>query len=67
MTPFRTHHLLKILDESERAPFPLDAFLRFYFRNHKSIGSKDRQEICSALYGMVRWKGLIDSQIKFSH
>lgn len=62
MKPFRRHHLLKILEEGGSGPLPLDAFLRDYFRSHKSIGSKDRQEICETLYGMIRWKGLIDSQ-----
>ncbi|MCB1109480.1 MAG: RsmB/NOP family class I SAM-dependent RNA methyltransferase [Chlamydiia bacterium] len=62
MKPFRKTHLLKILNETDKSPFPLDAFLRDYFRTHKSIGSKDRQEICETLYGMVRWRALIDSQ-----
>lgn len=39
---------------------PLDAFLRQYFRQHKAIGSKDRQEVCETLYGMVRWRALLD-------
>lgn len=62
MKPFRKHHLLKILEEGANGPRPLDAFLRDYFRSNKSIGSKDRQEICDTLYGMIRWRGLIDSQ-----
>ncbi len=41
---------------------PMDAFLRNYFREHKAVGSKDRAEICETLYGMIRWKGLIDAR-----
>jgi len=62
MKTFRRYHLLKILDAQMRSTLPLDAFLRDYFRENKAVGSKDRQEICETLYGMVRWRGLIDSQ-----
>ena len=61
MKPFRKFHLLQILESSEKSPLPLDAFLRDYFRTHRAVGSKDRKEICETLYGMVRWKGLIDA------
>lgn len=62
MKPFRKHHLLKILEVSEKTPLPLDAFLRNYFREHKAVGSKDRAEICETLYGIIRWKGLLDAK-----
>jgi len=39
----------------------MDAFLRRYFREHKAVGSKDRQEICETLYGMIRLRGLVDA------
>jgi len=60
MKNFRKHHLLEIFNQSEKCRLPLDAFLRDYFRKHKAIGSKDRQEVCETLYGMVRWRGLLD-------
>lgn len=60
MKHFRKYHLLKIFEQSEGLPIPLDALLRNYFRQHKAIGAKDRQEICDTLYGMVRWRGLLD-------
>ena len=62
MTPFRKYHLLKILEDGGNSTLPLDAFLRDYFRANKSVGSKDRQEICEKLYGIVRWRGLVDTQ-----
>jgi len=61
MKKFREYHLLKILYESEKVALPMDAFLRRYFRDHKAVGSKDRQEICETLYGMIRWRGLTDA------
>ncbi|MCB1115921.1 MAG: RsmB/NOP family class I SAM-dependent RNA methyltransferase, partial [Chlamydiia bacterium] len=62
MKPFRRYHLLNILKEGESSSLPLDAFLRDYFRKHKAVGSKDRAEICTNLYGIIRWKGLIDAR-----
>lgn len=62
MKPFRKHHLLNILRDSDKSTLPLDAFLRNYFREHKAVGSKDRAEICETLYGIIRWKGLLDAK-----
>ena len=62
MKLFRKHHLLKILEDSGKTPLPIDAFLRNYFREHKAVGSKDRSEICETLYGIIRWKGLLDAK-----
>jgi len=57
---FRKHHFLIILKEFNNKNIPLDAFLRNYFKKNKSLGSKDRKEICENLYKLIRWKGLID-------
>ncbi len=58
--PFREHHLLQILHSFEAQGLPLDLFLRNYFRSHTAVGSKDRKEICEAVYGIIRWRGLLD-------
>jgi len=58
--PFRHHHLLQILDAFEDATLPLDLFLRNYFRANTAVGSKDRKEICEAIYGMIRYRALLD-------
>jgi 16S rRNA (cytosine967-C5)-methyltransferase len=58
--PFREHHLLQVLPAFEAQGLPLDAFLRNYFRAHTAVGSKDRKEICEAIYGMIRWRSLLD-------
>ncbi len=60
MSPFRMHHLIAIMSEYEKNSFPLDNVLRFYFRSNKAIGSKDRKEICFIIYGMMRWRSLLD-------
>lgn len=39
---------------------PLDQALGRYFRSHKSLGSKDRKIIGDTLFGMARWKSLLD-------
>lgn len=58
--PFREHHLFQILSSFEEKSVPLDAFLRSYFRSHSAVGSKDRKQIAEAIYGMIRWRGLLD-------
>lgn len=60
MKPFREHHLFSILHSFELEKLPLDVFLRNYFREHKAIGAKDRRFIAETIYGMVRWRGLLD-------
>lgn len=58
--PFREHHLLKLLEFYDTQHLPLDLFISKYFRANKALGSKDRAMITEAIYGMVRWQGLLD-------
>lgn len=58
--PFREHHILQLFEDYDEQGVPLDLFISNYFRAHKSLGSKDRAEISETIYGMVRWKGLLD-------
>lgn len=60
MSPFRESHLLKLLDQYDHNNAPLDLMVSQYFRQHKSIGSKDRKAIAEVLYQMVRHRSLID-------
>lgn len=60
-TPYREHHILQVLKSYDLPSKPIDAHLRDYFLSHKSLGSKDRAEIAEAVYGVIRWMGLIDS------
>lgn len=58
--PFCDHHICVILDSYCQTEKPLDLLLSEYFRSHKSIGAKDRRLIGETLYGMVRFKTLVD-------
>ncbi|NGX61035.1 MAG: Ribosomal RNA small subunit methyltransferase B [Chlamydiae bacterium] len=53
-------HLFQVLRRFEHQHLPLDLFLRHYFQAHKALGSKDRQLIAEATYGMTRWSLLLD-------
>lgn len=65
--PFCDHHISAILDDSAKSAKPLDLLLSEYFRSHKSIGAHDRRTIGETLYGMVRWKTLIDHCSRSEH
>lgn len=58
--PFRDHHVIQFFENYEKQSLPLDLFLNHYFRNHKSLGSKDRAYIAETIYGITRWLSLID-------
>jgi 16S rRNA C967 or C1407 C5-methylase (RsmB/RsmF family) len=58
--PFRTHHLHCILAGYAEQPLPLDLFLHHYFRSHRALGGQDRGYLAETLYGLIRWRGLID-------
>ncbi len=55
---FIEHHIFSILNSIQTKP--LDVFLSHYLRKHKNIGSKERAAICEPIYGMIRWRGLLD-------
>lgn len=57
---FPEHHLFQILKRFEHQHLPLDLFLSHYFKAHTALGSKDRHLIAEAVYGMSRWKSLLD-------
>lgn len=58
--PFRQHHLFELLYGYNQQHLPLDLYISTYFRNHKALGPKDRAFLAEVIYGMVRWKGLLD-------
>lgn len=60
MLPFRVFHLLELLKEYELRFCPLDLALNNYFKNHKSLGSKDRKFIKENTFLLIRNRGLID-------
>src|SRR3990167_5702348 len=58
--PFCDHHICAFLHSIEGSTKPLDLELSNYFRSHKSTGAHDRRLIGETLYGLVRWKTLVD-------
>lgn len=58
--PFCDHHISAFLEDYAKSQKPLDLALSEYLRAHKSIGAHDRRTMGETLYGMVRWKTLID-------
>jgi 16S rRNA (cytosine967-C5)-methyltransferase len=58
--PFPEHHLFQLLKRFDNQHLPLDLFLSNYFKAHRALGSKDRLLITQAVYGMTRWKTLLD-------
>ncbi|HSX25772.1 MAG TPA: RsmB/NOP family class I SAM-dependent RNA methyltransferase [Chlamydiales bacterium] len=54
------HHIISFLRLFADSMKPLDLALSHYLRDHKSIGAHDRRTIGETLYGMVRWKSMID-------
>ncbi len=59
MIPFKEYHLFQFLDQLD-SKTPLDLSISQYFRQHKSLGSKDRKFIAETTYTMIRWLALID-------
>ncbi len=57
---FREHHLHQLLEKMEAQKTPIDVLLRYYFRQNKALGSKDRAWISETLYHYVRWKNVYD-------
>jgi 16S rRNA C967 or C1407 C5-methylase (RsmB/RsmF family) len=58
--PFRNTHIIQIFNEYENQNKPLDNFLNRYYRDNKSIGSKDRKYISDRCYAIIRWRALLD-------
>jgi 16S rRNA (cytosine967-C5)-methyltransferase len=58
--PFKHYHILNILNKYDKQNIAISIFLSKYFRENKAIGSKDRKFISNTIYGIVRWKGLLD-------
>lgn len=58
--PFCDHHIASFLSQYTTGTYPLDLALSSYFKSHTSLGSHDRKTIGDAVYGMIRWKTLLD-------
>ena len=63
---FRQYHLLNILNAGQFPEIPIDVYLKKYFHAHKALGPKDRKFLSESIYGMIRWRGLLDHLSNFS-
>lgn len=57
---FAEAHLIRLLERYQMQHLPLDRFVNQYFRSHKALGAQDRRFIGETVYGMIRWKSLLD-------
>jgi 16S rRNA (cytosine(967)-C(5))-methyltransferase len=64
MYTFRDYHTIEILKKFEQSKSPLDLVLRNYFKDHKALGSKDRNFIGNNVYYIIRNLSLIDYYLK---
>lgn len=64
MYTFRDYHTIEILKKFEQSKSPLDLVLRNYFKDHKALGSKDRNFIGNNIYFIIRNLALIDYYLK---
>lgn len=65
--PFCDYHISAFLNAYNNGQKPLDWSLSKYLRAHKSIGAHDRRTMSETLFGMVRWKTLIDYLCPSNH
>lgn len=56
---YREYHLFQFLENYNQQTLPLDLFMNRYFRNHPSLGPKDRAFIGNTTYALVRWQELL--------
>ncbi len=57
---FIDRHIRLFLTLFSKCNKPLDLLLNQYFRKTKSLGSKDRKIMGDTIYGIIRWKSLIE-------
>lgn len=59
--PFRTHHLMQIMQLYQAGSGPLDRLLYRYLREVKSIGAADRRQIAAKAYHYIKNARLIEA------
>lgn len=57
---FRRKHILQILETFDSGRGPLDRFIHLYYRQNRSLGSKDRAHIAQQVYRAVRYRELLN-------
>lgn len=59
--PYCQHHIVQLLSTYEKQSYPLDLFVRNYFRLNPALGAKDRKTIAEAAYTLIRWRSLVNA------
>ncbi|MEX0962031.1 MAG: RsmB/NOP family class I SAM-dependent RNA methyltransferase [Simkaniaceae bacterium] len=60
---FRDYHIINILNLYSDSKRPIDSHLRYYFKEHRALGSKDRRHICDLIYRLIRHQALLDYRL----
>ncbi|EPP34576.1 NOL1/NOP2/sun family protein [Chlamydia ibidis] len=63
MIPFRLHHLYQLIKELHTSPIGESNRVALYFKQHRSLGSKDRQWISSRIFAILRHQRLLEALI----
>lgn len=64
MVPFRLHHLYTLLNELYTTPIGEVNRVALYFKQHRSLGSKDRQWISARVFAILRHRRLLEALIQ---
>ena len=64
LNSFQSSHLLSLVESYTKTKDPIHLFLRKYLKLNRSIGSRDRKIISESLFFLIRFQGLIDTQIE---
>lgn len=60
-SPFRKKHLTSLLEISLKQRNSLDSITHKYFKENRSLGSKDRLWLKKGLYDIIKWRELLAS------
>ncbi|SYX08558.1 Ribosomal RNA small subunit methyltransferase B,16S rRNA methyltransferase B,tRNA and rRNA cytosine-C5-methylases,ribosomal RNA small subunit methyltransferase B,NOL1/NOP2/sun family [Chlamydia poikilotherma] len=64
MVPFRLHHLYTLLNELYTTPIGEVNRVALYFKQHRSLGSKDRQWMSTRIFAILRHRRLLEALIQ---
>lgn len=63
MIPFRHYHLYTVLGSPSRTSMSESDRLALYFKQHRSLGSKDRQWISTQFFTILRYRRLLEVMV----
>lgn len=63
MQPFRLHHLYTLIESLYSTPISETQRIAAYFKQHRSLGSKDRQWISQYIFAIIKHRRLLEMLI----